>query len=191
MNIIDKLLNRPQLQQRPTSDDELMRAIQAGSKDAYLVLYDRYEGPVFAYCRRVIDDRDRAADIFQESFVRVWERSASYRGGNFEAWLFTIVRNLCHDDHHRSARHDQLDRVEELPAQEDVLHAWDRELIASALAKLPEELREAIVLREYEGFSYQEIAELTGQSLSSVGVRIYRAKQQLRVLLAPLLEGDK
>lgn len=184
MKSIDRLLKRARPSERAVTDDELMSAIKAGSKEAYLSLYDRYEGPVFAYCRRVLDDHDRAADVFQETFVRVWDRRASYHGGNFEAWIFTIVRNLCRDDFNRRVRFSQLNNEAEQLAAEEELNAIDRATIAEALAKLPEDQREAIVLREYEGFSYQDIAELTGQSLSSVGVRIFRAKQHLRILLA-------
>jgi RNA polymerase sigma-70 factor (ECF subfamily) len=191
MGILAKLRGAPAAE-RETSDDELMRRVRAGSKEAYLAMYDRYENAVFAYCRRVLVDSDRADDVFQEAFVRVWERCDSFHGGNFEAWLFTIVRNLCHDDRERRARHEPIDTAgERAAAIDEGPDVIEREALASAIGRLAPELREALVLREYEGRSYQEIAELTGQSLSSVGVRIFRAKQQLRALLAPLKDDQR
>ncbi len=171
------------------SDEELYSLLCEGDKQAFAEIYARYRGRIYAYVLRMIGDRDRANDIFQDTFTRVYGRRDSGRViRNVSAYIYTTARNLClnalRDEKPRTTVED-YHRVAFQPNHENIELA---ELVGAALELLPETYREAFVLREYDGLSYQEIAEVTGQTLASVKIHIYRAKEKLRKILSPYLE---
>jgi RNA polymerase sigma-70 factor (ECF subfamily) len=134
-----------------------------------------------------------AADVVQESCVRAIRYAAGYRGGNPRAWLLAIVRNAAWSWLERQRGQSQrLDpEVVEAPAQDsppaddadELAHGVDRELLARGLASLPPEFREVLVLREFSGLSYQEIAATAGIPMGTVMSRLARARAQLRAFL--------
>jgi RNA polymerase sigma-70 factor, ECF subfamily len=172
------------------SDDDLFCLTQNGDVEAFNELFRRYEKKVYMYCMRVLLDDDAAQDAFQEAFMRVYEHRKSYDGRNFMVWFFTIVRNVCLN----SRRNKKVtvpfetSRANEINAEvkDVVLH----DQIAIALNQLPLDYREAIVLYEYDGHSYQEIADITGASISTVKIRIFRARKMLRTLLYSVVHDD-
>lgn len=131
-----------------------------------------------------------ARDILQETFVKLFNKGKQAAViENFPAYLMTIARNLCLTYKSRISREyvqfeDFHLSVRDVPYEQKEL----LQLIQTALDLLPDEYREAFVLREYNGLSYNEIAEVVGVSLETVKVRIFRAKQKLRDILAPYLE---
>jgi RNA polymerase sigma-70 factor (ECF subfamily) len=166
-----------------------VEALQQGSAEAFHILYNNYAQKVYRFCLRMLSDAETAQDAFQETFIRVYENRESFHGSNFAAWLFTIARNTCLN-HIRS-------RKEQEPFDE-VFHGYDsndgnsdpilKSQIEQAIADLPTPLREALLLREYEDFSYQEIADTLDIDLSLAKVRVHRARLILRKLLKPLVK---
>jgi RNA polymerase sigma-70 factor, ECF subfamily len=152
-------------------------------------LYRRYSQRIYTYCRKIIGENATAEDLLQETFVKLYDSGRKGRPiENFPAYLMTIARNMCLS--HR-ARHQKAF----VPVEDFHLTARDvpyehkelLQLIHTSLELLPEDYREVLVLREYNGLSYNEIAEVIGQSLDVVKVRIFRAKKKLRDILAPYL----
>jgi len=195
------------------TDESLFRRYQDGDDRAFMLLYERYKDSIFAYCAQVIMSagfsRDVAEDTFQDVFLRLTQYRKTFTGGEFKAWIFTVARHSCltakkvamkqranteyasgdsfDDDTSAEVRlafshnDDPLDRMSRA---EQVL------LLQQAIAKLPEEFREALMMSEYDGLTYDEIAKITSTSLSTVRIRIYRAKNRLRKMLLPIL-GDQ
>jgi RNA polymerase sigma-70 factor, ECF subfamily len=131
---------------------------------------------------------DAADDIVQESFLRAFKYFDGFRGENGRAWLLKIVRNSCYTWLRQNRAHDSLQTLDEetqdltdCSSTPDVLteQLQDSELLHQALDVLPAEFREAIVLRELEGFSYKEIAEIASIPLGTVMSRLARARKQL------------
>ncbi|NQW29279.1 MAG: RNA polymerase sigma factor [Ignavibacteria bacterium] len=157
---------------------------------ALTTLYRRYSQRIYTYCRKILGDNHTAEDILQETFVKLFDSGKKSREvENFPAYLMTIARNLCLS--HRSRAKRQFVEVEDFHLMvRDVPYEQKEllQLIQTALELLPEDYREAFVLREYNGLSYNEISEIIGESLDVVKVRIFRAKKKLRDILAPYLE---
>jgi len=179
-----------------TSDLELFEKLsheESVAQAALSILYRRYAQRIYTYCRKITSDNQVAEDLLQETFVKLYDSGRQARAvENFPAYLMTIARNLCLTHRARSKR--QFVEVEDfhLTARDvPYEHKELLQLIQTALELLPDDYREAFVLREYNGLSYNEIAEVIGQSLDVVKVRIFRAKKKLREVLAPYLEDLK
>ena len=169
------------------TDEDLMGRFQEGDEAAFVELYDRYNRRLYGYCVKMLSDKVLAEDLFQEIFIRVARKRDHFRGGNFSGWLFAIARNQCLNALRDTVTHTSLDDLGgALPAPDHELYDETSELLKEAIEKLPSEMKEALVLRVYSGFSYQEIAEITGAKLATVKVRIHRAKIRLHDLLAPI-----
>jgi RNA polymerase sigma factor (sigma-70 family) len=148
------------------------------------------------------NDHD-AQDVVQEAYLRAVQSFERFRGGDARVWLLTIVRNTCYTWLKRNrgaganiggAAGD--DPVAEIPAdpalqpEEQLIHDADRHLLREALDALPAEFREALVLRELEGFSYKEIADIADVPLGTVMSRLARARERLQQsLLARVKQG--
>ena len=171
----------------PEADDEvLMARFTAGEVAAFETLYDRYETAVFGFCLRLLGDRHSAEDAFQETMIAVVERAPVYRErGRFRGWLFAIARNACLDRARRSVRrHALLSATRGRGAGAGVRDPEStllvRDEIARLLSQLPADQREILLLHRYEGFSYQEIAGITGSTEAAVKQKAHRALRQLR-----------
>ncbi len=172
----------------PLNDEQLIAVVMAfrnGDRGAFRTLYDMFHTAVYRFCRHMIGDEAMAKDAFQETFIRMFEHRQELRGTNIRSWLFTISRRVCLN-HLRTKRAQHVSFDESFHAygdhvQSDVLL---KEQIERALDHLPLALREALVLREYEGHSYIEIAAIVGIDLSLAKVRVYRARLMMRKLLA-------
>jgi RNA polymerase sigma-70 factor, ECF subfamily len=134
--------------------------------------------------RYLLRDDSAAADAVQDAYLRALRHFGGWRGGDARAWLLTIVRNVC-----RSARAEPAVEFDETlhsgeiadrdPAS-DLARRNARETLGEALERLPEEFREVIVLRELEGLSYKEIADVTGVPVGTVMSRLSRGRERLR-----------
>lgn len=173
-------------------DLDLFRRLSGPEQDAQAaltILYRRYSQRIYTYCRKILGDNATAEDLLQETFVKLYE--SGKRGSpveNFPAYLMTIARNMCLTHKTRQTKayvpvEDFHLTVRDVPYE----HKELLQLIHASLELLPEDYREAFVLREYNGLSYQEIAEVIGESLEVVKIRIFRAKKKLRDILAPYL----
>jgi RNA polymerase sigma-70 factor (ECF subfamily) len=177
-------------------DVELLAAFQKGNDRAFAELYGRHKAEIYTYCLRMMGgDADLANDVFQEVFIKVYEKAAQFREGtNVSGWLYMIARRMCLNvfrtkrpcetiDLHPTLASDDRSLAPEYDEEQHFL----REKLEQALTALPVEFREPFMLREFDGFSYGEIAEMTGTTLAMTKVRIYRAKQRMRELLAPFV----
>lgn len=172
------------------TDEELFTLMSKGDKRAFVDLYTRYRSRIYAYSLRMLGDRDRANDVFQETFMRIYHRCREQERlmSNVSAYIFTTARNICLNTIRNSKPTAAVEDYHEIvfqPSHENVELA---ELVKRSLDLLPQHHREVFVLREYDGLSYQEISDITGQSLAAVKVHIYRAKEKLRKILSPYLE---
>jgi RNA polymerase sigma-70 factor (ECF subfamily) len=139
------------------------------------------------------NDQD-AQDVTQEAFLRAFRFFDGYQGGNMRSWLLTILRNTCYTWLHQNRRGDSTELFnEEIHSPElsgspdpeiQALAGADKETLRRALEELPDAFREALVLREIEGMSYKEIADVTSVSLGTVMSRLARARTRLRQTLS-------
>jgi RNA polymerase sigma-70 factor, ECF subfamily len=139
------------------------------------------------------NDHD-AEDVVQESFLRAYRFFGGFRGGDGRAWLLTIVRNTCYTWFQQNrprelaaSLDDGVNNIEsDAPSPEaELIRSADKELITKALEELPLEFREALVLREMEGMSYKEIADIAEIPVGTVMSRLARARRRLQQSLAP------
>jgi RNA polymerase sigma-70 factor (ECF subfamily) len=192
-------LQRPQLISDVTrSDEELVTRSRGGDIDSFNQLILRWERPIYALAYRVIGREEDARDVCQETFLRAYRSLGGFKGqAKFSSWLYRIALNLCRDWIRRQRRAP----VSQFPEDVDILEAAAaaepsesiedlvarRELSAvveEAMAALPEEQRTAIILKEYHGMTFQEIADLQGCPLSTVKTRLYQGLAVLRRQLA-------
>lgn len=185
------------------SDQEWMRELKDGDDLALNRIMERWSRPLESFIYRYVQNHEDAVDLVQETFVRVYLNRERYRpNGKFSTWLFTIALNLCRNKARWRKRHPtvsidsaspgedipQLDPEERNVAAPDA--ALDRDddarRVREAIAELPHELKSVILLFQYEGMSYQEIAEILNCSPKAVETRIYRARKKLKTKLAPL-----
>jgi RNA polymerase sigma-70 factor (ECF subfamily) len=177
------------------TDQQLYEQLKGGgpaSHAALSMLYDRHSVRLFSYCRRIMNDSDIAHDIFQETFVCFYELGV--RGApvqNIQAYLTRIARNKClNEKNNKNAKSITIPLEDlDLPVLDTPYEQTElTRLINTAIEMLPEELKEALLLREMHGYSYNEIADITESSMPIVRTRIFRAKQKIRKILAPFIE---
>jgi RNA polymerase sigma-70 factor (ECF subfamily) len=179
-----------------------MSALAAGDLPALDTLMLRWQTPLRAFLFRHLQNEADALDLAQETFVRLFRHRDRYRSGaRFSTWMFQIALNLARDHarKHQRRRTDSLETA--APADTGPLTApgptpdaatrRDEEIAAvrSAIAALPEELREVLVLFEYEDKTHAEIAEIIAATPKSVEARLYRARDKLRASLARWLKS--
>jgi RNA polymerase sigma-70 factor (ECF subfamily) len=177
------------------SDAEIVRQIQSGDDNAFNELMRRYKRPVVNFVYRLLGNADDADDAAQEVFVRIYQNLDTYRPETkFSTWLFALARNSAIDRLRWRSRHptESIESAPQLAARsgtaDEVTAQEIGEEIAAAVAKLPEDQRTALVLAEYHGLSYAEIAGVMHCSEKSVESRLYRAKLALRSSLRHLTE---
>jgi RNA polymerase sigma-70 factor (ECF subfamily) len=185
-------------------DIQDMARLAAGHDAALNDLMERHGERLFHYLIRCLQNQEDAADLAQETFVRVYQSRTKFSPDHrFSTWLYTIATNLVKTRYRFRSRHPEvpLDAKNEqtgsgfaemLPSQDltpsESLQADERaNAVRRAVAELPEDLRAPLILAEYEERSQVEIGEILGCSAKAVEMRIYRARQRLRVSLAGLL----
>ena len=180
------------------SDEALAAAFRAGDDQAFTELYVRWRAPLFAFAARMLGGSEPARDAVQDTFVALWEHRLEVgRLRSFRAWIFTAARNRCLSVLRQQRTRARLDTLVETdaPAAADAVEAPDEHAmrqVRAALLELPPEDREVLVLREYEGCSYGEIADITGTTVSAVKSRLFRARRVLAARLRPVLaEGGE
>src|SRR5215208_3218771 len=180
------------------TDEELVARSQSGDVDSFNQLILRWERPIYALAYRVIGREEEARDVCQEAFLRAFRALPGFKGqAKFSSWLYRITLNLCRDWMRRQRRTpvsqmpDDVDALEFASESGPVESIEDlvarRELsavVAEAMELLPEEQRTAIILKEYHGMTFQEIADLQSCPLSTVKTRLYQGLSVLRRHLA-------
>ncbi len=181
--------------ERHDQDAVLARRIRSGDRDAVGELYDRYAGIAMAVAVRVLRDRGAAEDVVHDAFVAVWQKIDRFdvAHGSLRSWLLTIVRNRAIDRLRRvrpAADVDELDsrsllRSTPNPTWDAVVASLERRALATAVATLPAEQREAVELAYYEGLTYREVAVRVGIPAGTAAGRLRLALVKLRGALAP------
>lgn len=167
----------------------MLKGDKQTAEKAFAELYARLSPRVYAYCKRFLGNREEAQDVFQEAFVKFFESAKVEREmQNAPAFIIRIARNLCLNRRRKetvdlvSFEEYMIEDYEQLSDKEELL-----EILKAAIELLPDEYRDAFILREYDGMSYQEISEITGEKVANVRTRIHRAKQKVRDILQPYL----
>jgi RNA polymerase sigma-70 factor (ECF subfamily) len=177
------------------TDEELVASAQTGDLESFNQLVSRWERPIYALAYRTLGREEEARDVVQEAFMRAYRGLRGFKGeAKFSSWLYRITLNLCRDWIRRERRAplvavpegvdpvDLADRqaaptesVEDLVARREMSKA-----VAKAMAELPDEQRTTILLKEYHGLTFQEIAEMQSCPLSTVKTRLYQGLSVLR-----------
>lgn len=186
-------------------DVQDMSRLAAGHDAALNELMERHRERLFHYLVRSLQNEDDAADLAQETFVKVYQSRARFDPSQkFSTWLYAIASNLVRDRYRWRSRHPQVSLDAESdatgdsfrdslpgsgPSPNESVQVEERaKAVRVAVAALPEELRQPLILAEYEERSHAEIGAILGCSAKAVETRIYRARQQLRASLGRLLE---
>jgi RNA polymerase sigma-70 factor (ECF subfamily) len=189
------------------TDEELMLRYRDGDAAAFETLYRRYEKPLFDFIHRLVPDSADTESLFQETFFRLVRAKGKYRAtAQFKTWLFGIAVNLCRDRMRRMKHRFHLslnspvfsrsdgcadvpDRFSDPSADVDrsVETAELETAVKAAVASLPEDEQLVVVLKEYQGLDYSEIAEITNRPVGTLRSINHRAHERLRTALAPYL----
>jgi len=184
----------------------LVAELRAGSEEAFAWLIARYHQPIFSLLARTVQDRADAADLTQEVFVKVFRGVGNFHGeSSLRTWIYRIALREASNQRRWWARHKQQEvpieqemndgdsscpiRLKEMlvdPSESpyDVaVHQENRARVEAALAKVPEPFRTTLILRDIEGFVYEEVAEMQGVNLGTVKSRLVRGRACLKVLL--------
>lgn len=168
------------------SDGQVVQRVLGGDVEAFAVLVDRHHNRLARYALHLLGNRADAEEAVQESFLRAYRALPTYEDrGRCDAWLLQILANRCRTMVARRVELCELD--ESVLAWDDATHRADQvelhEELAHALAQLPTDQREAIVLRYSEDKTFEEMSALTGAGVSALKMRVRRACDRLRALL--------
>ena len=176
------------------TDEELVAKSIGGDADSFNELVLRWERTIYALAYRTIGREEDARDVCQETFLRAFRALPGFRGqAKFSSWLYRIALNLCRDWIRRERRQpiaqapegvDLVELASESAPSESIEDLVARPISRRAMAELPDEQRTAIILKEYHGLTFQEIADLVGCPLSTVKTRLYQGLTVLRRELA-------
>jgi RNA polymerase sigma-70 factor (ECF subfamily) len=177
------------------TDEELVASATAGDIDSFNQLVVRWERPIYALAYRTLGREEDARDVVQEAFLRAYRGLKGFKGqAKFSSWLYRITLNLCRDWMRRERRAPIVavpegadpieladDRASPVESVGDLVARREMSAaVARAMAELPDEQRAAIMLKEYHGLTFQEIADMLNCPLSTVKTRLYQGLSVLR-----------
>jgi len=189
-----------------SDESALIAELQAGSEEAFAWLIARYHQPIFSLLARTVFDRDDAADLTQDVFVKVYRGVSSFHGeSSLRTWIYRIALREASNQRRWWMRHKHREVAidQEMQDGEDgapvclkerlvdpsespfdaVVHEENRALVEKALKQVPEPFRTTLILRDIEGFVYEEVAEIEGVSLGTVKSRLVRGRAYLKAQL--------
>ncbi|MGL4369018.1 MAG: RNA polymerase sigma factor [Spirochaetota bacterium] len=181
------------------TDIEIIEKIRSGDLDAFEEIVKRYQDRVFRYLYSRLGNYDEALDASQDVFVQVMESIHSFRGeSKFSTWLYSVTANYCRNHRRKQSRavivplfriidgeeveiplSDERDGIESRLVEKEMMEAMIEEM-----GNLPDDYFQILTLRDIEGLPYEDIARITGISLSNVKVRIHRGREMLKKRLA-------
>ena len=172
----------------PGSEQQLVDRARIGDSRAFEALYRATVERVYALCLRMSGDAGRAEELTQDVFVRAWEKLDTFKGNSrFTTWLHRLAVNVVLQDRRtrgrRNARERTSDDLERFAGSATRAMPGTRVDLERAIAGLPEGAREVLILRDVEGFKYDEIAEMKGVALGTVKAQIHRARKLAREAL--------
>jgi RNA polymerase sigma-70 factor (ECF subfamily) len=189
-------------------DQQLVERVQRGDKRAFELLVSKYQRKIFRLLSRLIRNPSEIEDVAQEAFIKAYRALPSFRGDSaFYTWLYRIAINTAKNhlvaqgrraptqtetDAADAEEFDDADQLRDVATPDSMLMSKQvGEAVNRAIDALPEDLRTAIVLRELEGLSYEEIAESMNCPIGTVRSRIFRAREAIAAELRPLLGTTK
>lgn len=189
--------------QSENSDDRLVSLSRDGNIEAFNSLVERHQAAVYTLCLRLLGHSQSAEDAAQETFLAAYRGLSGFAGGSARSWLLRIAANESKDELRRRKRRVVADSLNEIFDAEDTpveiagkdpppeLLAERAEMtrvLEAALLRLPFDQRQAILMCDYYGFHYEEVAAMTSSSMGTVKSRIHRGRERLRSLLSPQRE---
>lgn len=188
-------------------DQALVERVQQGDKKAFDVLVLKYQHRIIKLVARFVKNGDEVQDVTQEAFIKAYRALKNFRGDSaFYTWLYRIAINTAKNylvsarrrvtdsavDAQDAEQYDEGDWLREYATPEKELMAQEiKNVIHKAISELPSDLKEAVTLREMEGLSYEEIAEVMDCPIGTVRSRIFRAREAIDKQLKPLLDGTE
>jgi RNA polymerase sigma-70 factor (ECF subfamily) len=190
------------------ADQALVEQVQRGDKRAFELLVAKYQRKIFRLLSRLIRDAAEIEDVAQEAFIKAYRALPNFRGESaFYTWLYRIAINTAKNylvaqgrraptttetEIDEAENFDEGDQLRDVNTPDSMLLSKQvGEAVNRAIEKLPEDLRTAIILRELEGLSYEEIAETMNCPIGTVRSRIFRAREAIAEELRPLLDTSK
>ncbi len=190
----------------PSEEAALIAELQAGSEEAFAWLITRYHQPIYSLLARAVQDRDAAADLTQEVFVKVFRGVGSFHGeSSLRTWIYRIALREASNQRRWWMRH----KLQEIPLEQEIAetdsgqpvrlketlvdpaespfelaaHEEIRARVEAALSRVPEPFRTTLILRDIDGFVYEEVAEMQGVNLGTVKSRLVRGRAALKAIL--------
>jgi RNA polymerase sigma-70 factor (ECF subfamily) len=178
----------------------LLKKAGEGDQAAFLELYERYRDPIFRFAYRLLGSVEIAEDVTHDCFLSLIRKHENFRPerASLKTYLYAAARNLSLKHFRDQGRETGLDEVSREPIDSPrrgplrkVLEAELATQVREAILSLPPLQREALILFEYEGLSLNEVAEVAGTDAGAIKARLYRAREGLRRMLRPYLEGNQ
>jgi len=178
----------------------LLKQAGEGEQAAFLELYERYRDPIFRFAYRLLGSVEIAEDVTHDCFLSLIRKPENFRPdrASLKTYLYAAARNLALKHFRDQGRETGLDEVNEEPKDSPrrgpLRRVLEEELatrVREAVLSLPPLQREALILFEYEGLSLNEVAEVAGTDAGAIKARLYRAREGLRRMLRPYLEGNQ
>ena len=179
------------------ADEHLVSLSKDGNLNAFNSLVERYQGPVFNLCLRLVGEKTAAEDATQEAFLSAFRAISKFEGGRFRSWIFRIAANESKDEPRRRSRrpveslHIESEsgelEFEFVDQAESAAEHAERLVVAGAIQEalllLPFDQRHAVVLSDVHGYHYEEIARMTSANVGTVKSRIHRGRERLRAMM--------
>jgi RNA polymerase sigma-70 factor (ECF subfamily) len=178
------------MEQFKDMDAQLIDEVGKGNQAAFDILFSKYNNRLYASLLALTKSQDLAEDLTQKTFIRVWKKIETFRGeSSLFTWIYRIAINLAKNEFSsKQAKNqgitDNIDDTYDLESsvsspESHAIEAESMQAVMDFIANLPTDLREAISLREFDGKSYEEIAQITGSPIGTVRSRIFRAREEI------------
>ncbi|MFB0519184.1 MAG: RNA polymerase sigma factor [Acidobacteriota bacterium] len=176
-------------------DRELIALCARGDEDAFTILYHRYKSRLLNYFYRLFGNRERAEELMQETFVRVWRAAPKFQGkeASFRTWLYAISHHLAASQLRKrrylslplskESEEQQLSERNAVPLEHQLIKQEEEEIVKRSILRLPSRQREVILLRHYEGLTYREISAVVGCPLGTAKTRFHHGIKKLHSIL--------
>ncbi len=187
------------------TDEELVKKARKGDQRAFDLLVRKYQHRIFALISRYVRDQDEVQDVAQEAFIKAWRALPRFRGDSaFYTWLYRIAVNTAKNhlvslgrrppgsdiDAEEAEQFIGAEGLQDIGTPESNLMSQELEaVIHQAINGLPQELKTAVTLREFEGLSYEDIAAVMECPVGTVRSRIFRAREAIEQAIRPLMDG--
>lgn len=164
-----------------SGDDKLLRYFRKGNPEAFAAVFQHHKNQIYNFAYKMLGEKEGAADVTQEVFIKLFQsQNNAHKINSLKNWLFTVARNLCLNKIRDRKRETGLDSLTEEESTGNEVSILSSIKLRNAMIKLEPNLKEALILREYQDFSYAEISKILGLSVSGVKSLLFRARLRLK-----------